>query len=82
MIDKQEFQENTDINKDVHKDFGKVPKYLEKYNQKSEELALQRAALKEKKKLPPGTRQISEEERIKTLEELMDTKKELSQLLA
>lgn len=39
--DKQEYQqENTDTtNKDVHKDFGKVPKYLEKYNQKAEELA-------------------------------------------
>lgn len=31
--------------------------------------------------MPPGTRLIPEDERVKTLEELVDTKKELSQLL-
>lgn len=42
----------------------------------------QRAMLKALKKIPAGTRQISEEERIKTLEDLIATKKELSSLMS
>lgn len=60
-----------------HKAYGKVPKYLKQYQKDADELAQQRAVLEAKKKLPPGTRQIPEEERIKTLEDLIDTKKEL-----
>lgn len=41
----------------------------------------QRQELKEKKKLPAGTRQIPEEERVQTLEELNATKRELVNLL-
>ena len=47
FVDKDDFQENNQIeaNKEVHKDFGKVPKYLAKYNKEAETLAQQRQAL-------------------------------------
>jgi hypothetical protein len=64
-----------------HKDFGKVPKYLTKYKEEAEALAQKRAELKAKKALPKGMRQVSEEERVSTLEELVATKKELSEIL-
>jgi len=32
--------------------------------------------------MPPGTRLVPEEERVKTLEDLIETKRELNQLLA
>lgn len=62
---------------EAHKDFGKVPKYIKTYKKDADLLAKQRAELQELKKLPPGTRQISEDERVKTLEDLVDSKKEL-----
>lgn len=65
----------------MHKDFGKVPKYLAKYKEEAEALAQKRADLKAKKALPKGMRQVSEEERVATLEELVATKKELSEIL-
>lgn len=37
--------------------------------------------LKAKSKLPPGTRQLPEEERIQTLESLVSTRKELNSIL-
>jgi hypothetical protein len=55
----------------VHKDFGKVPKYLSKFKTEAEILEQQRADEKNKHKLPPGTRLIPEEERIRTLEDLI-----------
>lgn len=60
-----------EANKTVHKDFGKVPKYLSKFKTEAEILEQQRADEKNKQKLPPGTRLIPEEERIRTLEDLI-----------
>lgn len=37
--------------------------------------------LKAKSKLPPGTRQLPEEERVSTLESLVSTRKELNSIL-
>lgn len=87
FVDKQDFENNCleingeQRNEGVHKDFGKVPKYLAKYKNEAEILEQKRAELKNKQKLPPNTRQIPEEERIKTLDELIETKKELNNLL-
>ena len=55
----------------VHKDFGKIPKYLANYKKEAEEKQQKKAEMEAKKKMPPGTKQISEDERIKTLEELV-----------
>ena len=64
-----------------HKNFGKVPKYLHKYQEEAKDLARKREELRAKRALPAGMRQINEEERIRTLEELQSTKRELNSML-
>lgn len=41
LVDRQEFLENNQMeaNKEIHKDFGKVPKYLVKYQKNADVLA-------------------------------------------
>jgi len=51
-----------------HKEYGKVPKYLQKYNAEAEVLAEKRAELAAKKALPPGMKKMDEAERVATLE--------------
>lgn len=66
---------------DKHKNYGKVPQYIEKIK---DEMAVQKEIKKlekEKAKLPPGTHMMSEEERIQTLEELERQKNELYDML-
>jgi len=65
----------------THKNFGKVPEYLQKYKTESEEKKEQEKRLAEEKKYPKGTRLISEEERIQTLTQLQETRKELVNML-
>lgn len=54
----------------MHKNYGKVPAYLTKYNEDAEIQAAKRLELKNQKVLPPGMRQVPEEERLETLEDL------------
>ena len=64
-----------------HKDYGKVPDYIKKYELereiKKEEIKKQEAA----SKYPKGTKLLSEEERINTLNGLINSKKEMTNLL-
>jgi len=64
-----------------HKDYGKVPEYIKKYELereiRKEEIKKQEATAK----YPKGTKLLSEEERIETLNGLMNSKKELTNLL-
>jgi len=64
-----------------HKDYGKVPDYIKKYELereiKKEEIKKQEAA----SKYPKGTKLLSEEERISTLNGLISSKKEMTNLL-
>ena len=64
-----------------HKDYGKVPDYIKKYElereMKKEEIKKQEAA----SKYPKGTKLLSEEERITTLNGLINSKKEMTNLL-
>ena len=53
-----------------HKDYGKVPDYLEKFKDEMKISESKKLEEKEKAKLPPGTRMMSEEERVQTLEDL------------
>lgn len=52
----------------IHKNYGKVPKYLEKYKDEAAELEKEREALRAKKRLPQGMKQMDEAERVETLE--------------
>ena len=64
-----------------HKDYGKVPNYIKKYEMereiKKEEMKRQEAT----SKYPRGTKLLSEEERITTLNGLINSKKEMTNLL-
>ena len=64
-----------------HKDYGKVPNYIKKYEMerelKKEEIKRQEAT----SKYPKGTKLLSEEERITTLNGLINSKKEMTNLL-
>jgi hypothetical protein len=59
---------------EARKGFGKVPKYLQKFNQEREEQIQQKAQEKEAAKCPPGTRKMDESERQDMLKELAATK--------
>ena len=64
-----------------HKDYGKIPEYIKKYELerelKKEELKRQEEA----SKYPKGTKLLSEDERISTLNGLIENKKEITNQL-
>ena len=51
-----------------HKNYGKVPKYIEKYKEEAKDLAKKREELRAKKLMPAGMVQMPEVERVATLE--------------
>jgi hypothetical protein len=64
-----------------HKDYGKTPEYLEKYKKEAEIKKEIIRKHKEEQKYPKGTKLLSEEERVTTLNSLINTKKEIQNLL-
>ena len=78
----QNKNKNNEEKKDLkHKDYGKVPEYIKKYEMereiKKQEIKKQEMA----SKYPKGTKLLSEEERINTLNGLINSKKEMTNLL-
>ena len=69
------------INSPFHKDFGKVPKYIQEMKIKAEILKDIEKKKKEEEKYPKGTKLLSEEERLFTLQKLKESKKELENLI-
>ena len=65
----------------LHKDFGKVPKYIQEMKIKAEILKEIQNKKKEEEQYPKGTRLISEEERLLTLRKLIESKKEIENLI-
>jgi len=59
----------------VHKNQGKVPSYINKYNKQREDAVKQKVLDEENAKLPPGTRLMQQDERRATLEDLISAKK-------
>ena len=70
-------QDKENIKDAPRRNYGKVPKYLQKFNQAREEQAKQKLLDEENKKCPAGTRKMPEKERAKMLQELTETKKHL-----
>jgi len=64
-----------------HKDYGKVLEYIKKYELEREIRKEEIKKQEEAAKYPKGTKLLSEEERIETLNGLMKSKKELTNLL-
>jgi len=80
----QEIQPKQAKSKDepsTHKNFGKVPEYLQKYKTEVEEKKEQVKKQADEAKYPKGTRLLSEEERMQTLTSLQDTRKDLCNML-
>ena len=68
--------------KDIkHKDYGKVPDYIKKYEIEREQQKEEEKKQKEASKYPKGTKLLSEEERVNTLNGLINSKKEMENLL-
>ena len=61
--------------------YGKTPKYLEKFKEEARQKALQKEEERAAKYRPPNTKIISEDERVKTLETLIENKKEILSML-
>ena len=70
-----------DKNDIKHKDYGKVPSYIKKYELERELKKEEIKKQEEMKKYPKGTKLLSEEERINTLNGLINSKKEMENLL-
>ena len=72
-------QEDIKVNK--HKNYGKVPDYIKKYEMEREIERERQIRIKEEMKYPKGTKLLSEEERVKTLKSLIASQQEISLLL-
>ena len=64
-----------------HKDYGKVPDYIKKYEVEREQQKEEKKKLEEASKYPKGTKLLSEEERVSTLNGLINSKKEMINIL-
>ena len=65
----------------LHKDFGKMPEYLEKRKKEIKEQKELEIKEQKEKKLPMGYKILSEEERKKRLKNLNDEKRDLEEEL-
>ena len=72
---------NNNALEEKHKDFGKVPDYIKKFEQEREHERQEKIRKQMEMKYPKGTRLLSEEERIKTLKSLKQAQLENSLLL-
>ena len=61
--------------------YGKTPKYIEKYKEEAKAAADAKEELKAAKLRPPGTKVLPEDERVATLENLEKNKKEITKIL-
>ena len=72
---------NNDIPINKHKNFGKVPEYIKRFEMERELERQEKIRKKEEMKYPKGTKLLSNDERVKTLNSLIKTQQELSLLL-
>ena len=72
---------NNYILEEKHKNFGKVPQYIKRFEQEREQERQEKIRKQMEMKYPKGTRLLSEEERIKTLKSLKQAQIENSLLL-
>lgn len=78
---KSTYNEDLGEEAEYHKNYGKVPSYIKKYQKEFQDKTEAKMAQREKKKMPPGTRLMTEEERLVTLKELETNKEEAMKLL-
>ena len=75
-------EENVNINKNnKHKDYGKVPNYIKKYELERQIKNEEKKRQEEAAKYPKGTKLLTEEERLSTLNGLIENKKQITNQL-
>ena len=80
-IPRKVYEDNSALPENKHKNFGKVPEYIKRYEMERELKEQEMIKRKEEMKYPKGTRLLSEEERVETLNSLIKAQQELTQLL-
>ena len=65
-----------------HKEYGKTPRYLQNMKIEAEKQKEIDLLKKQEEKYPKGTRLLSEEERVFTLNKLLESKKEIETLIS
>ena len=80
-IPQKKYVDNSDIPENKHKNYGKVPEYIKRFEMERELQRQEKIKRKEEMKYPKGTKLLSDDERIKTLNSLIKTQKELSLML-
>lgn len=80
LVKKQQQHDKEEKSKEMvtHKNYGKIPRYIQKYDKQREDQAVQRMIEEEKAKHPPGTRLMPEDERLETLKDLQESRKEIN----
>ena len=73
---------NKQVQNPYHKEYGKTPQYLKNMKMEAEKKKELDLMKKEQEKYPKGTRLLSEDERIYTLNKLLESKKEIENLVA
>ena len=80
-IPQKKYVDNSELPENKHKDYGKVPEYIKRFEMERELERQEKIRRKEEMKYPKGTKLLSDDERIKTLNSLLKTQKELSLML-
>ncbi len=78
----KKLKSNKSMENPFHREYGKTPRYIQNMKieaEKQKEIDLLR---KQEEKYPKGTRLLSEEERVFTLNKLLESKKDIENLLA
>ena len=73
---------NNSTQNPFHREYGKTPRYIQNMKIEAEKQKEIDLLKKEEEKYPKGTRLLSEEERVFTLNKLLESKKEIENLLS
>ena len=73
---------NKSMENPYHKEYGKTPRYLQNMKNEAEKQREIDKLRKQEEKYPKGTRLLSEEERVFTLNKLLESKKDIENLLS
>ena len=78
----KKIRNNQSMQNPFHREYGKTPRYLQNMKIEAEKQKEIDLLKKEEEKYPKGTRLLSEEERVFTLNKLLESKKEIENLLS
>ena len=78
----KKIRNNKSMENPFHREYGKTPRYLQNMKIEAEKQKEIDLLKKQEEKYPKGTRLLSEEERVFTLNKLLESKKEIENLLS